>query len=260
MLFNWFTRRRRRAILARPFPNEWSEIISSNVWHASLLDDQQQEKLRRLVQVFTAEKNWEGCGGLSITDEIKVTIAALASLLVVGQPDDFFFDHVLSVLVYPTAYIAPTANIGRAGIVVEEGVPRLGEAWYRGPVVLSWEDSLAGGRWERPGHNLVLHEFAHQLDMINGHIVDGVPPLPTRQQTERWTEVFEAEYQLLVEECHNSYHPWLDCYAATNHAEFFAVLTESFFERPHAVRSHRPNLYELLRDFYRLDPITWDGV
>lgn len=227
--------------------------------HDSHLTIEQQQRLRRLVQIFVAEKNWEGCGGLILTDEIRVTIAAQACLLVVGMPQDLLFDHVLSVLVYPTAYVAPGTHISRAGLILEGGQPRLGEAWWQGPVILSWADAIAGARMESPGHNLVLHEFAHQLDMMNGRIPDGTPPMQTREQLERWVAVLSPEYESLVEKCRRGHHGFIDCYGATNPAEFFAVITETFFERPHALRVHHAQAYDVLREFYCLDAADWYG-
>jgi MtfA peptidase len=210
------------------------------------------------VQVLVAEKNWEGCHGLTLTEEMKVTIAAQACLLVVALPEDIYFDHVLSILVYPTGYIAPETPIGRGGIVIDEGgQARLGEAWWRGPVILSWEHALAGGRLTTPGHNLVLHEFAHQLDMMNGRTVDGTPQLSNVEQMRRWAAVMEPAYQQLIHECEHDGHGFIDCYGATNRAEFFAVLTESFFERPESLKSHKPQVYEVLSHYYRLDPASW---
>ena len=257
MVFKWLKNRRRKRILATPFPAEWSEILTRNVVHFQQLPPAQRTKLSRLVQVFIAEKNWEGCGGLTVTDEVKVTIATQACLLVVGMAEDICFDHVLSILVYPQAYIAPETRIDRAGVVVENGQARLGEAWYRGPVVLSWEDALAGGRMETPGHNLVLHEFAHQLDLMNGRVADGTPLLENDQQFARWARVLEPVFLQLIETCKHHCHGFIDCYGATNEAEFFAVLTEAFFERPRSLRQHQPVVYALLQNFFQLDPAEW---
>lgn len=258
MTFAWLQRRRRAKLLAQPFPSTWNEIIEANVFHDQQLDVAQRARLRQLVAIFVAEKNWEGCHGLTIRDEIKVTIAAQACLLVVAL-DEVYFDHVLSILVYPTAYVGPQTEISRAGVVIEGGQARLGEAWYRGPVVLSWADALAGGRHEQPGHNLVLHEFAHQLDMMNGRCVDGTPQLQNPSQYQRWGEVLEPEFERLVSDCAQGRRGFIDCYGATNVGEFFAVLTESFFERPVALREHHAATYEVLRDFYQLDPASWSA-
>lgn len=256
MIFSWFKQRQRRRILAEPFPDAWEAYIHRNVYHQRHLNEEQRAKLNRLVQVFVAEKNWEGCGGLTMTEEMKVTIAAQACLLVVGMTEDIHFDHVMSILVYPRAYIAPDALIGELGIVEVEQV-RLGEAWYRGPVVLSWEDVLAGGRLETPEHHLVLHEFAHQLDMISGGSSDGIPPLSDDVALQRWTQIMEVEFQELVSACENGEGGILDCYGATNEAEFFAVATETFFQQPKHLRADHPQLYALLRDYFRLDPASW---
>ena len=256
MLFRWLTRRRRRRILSRPFPEEWQEILRLNVRHWQQLQPQQQARLRQLIQVFVAEKNWEGCRGLVMTDEIRVTIAAQACLLVVAQ-DDIYFDHVLSILVYPDAYVAPEVEITRGGVVIEGGEPRLGEAWWRGPVILSWQDVLAGGRGEIPGRNLTIHEFAHQLDMLNGRVVDGTPPLADAGQVRRWIDVMEPAWRDLTDACGRGHRGFIDCYGATNVAEFFAVLSEVFFEEPHQLLRHHEDVYSVLRDYSGLDPATW---
>lgn len=265
MFLNWFRNRRRAAILSGPFPAEWEGILERGVRHVAALPAEMQSKMRRLICVFVAEKNWEGCRGLEVTEEMKVVIAAQACLLVVGWPEEFHFDHVLSILVYPSGYVAKDVEITRAGVVLEGKEARLGEAWWRGPVVLSWLDARAGGRMESPGRNLVLHEFAHQLDMMNGRITDGTPPLDSHEEARRWGKVMEPEYQRLVERSAHGIPTLLDWYGAKNRAEFFAVATETFFERPRLFRRHHPAIYELFRDYYRQNPagerdlVTWDG-
>ncbi|GAB5444906.1 MAG: zinc-dependent peptidase [Fuerstiella sp.] len=256
-MFGWFRRRRRKKILATPFPETWNEIIRTNVLHDRHLTEQQRQRLRQYVQIFVAEKNWEGCRGLQMTDEIKVTIAGLAGLMVLEVGTDINFDHVLSILVYPDSYVAKDVEITRAGIVLERGQARLGEAWWRGPVILSWRDVLAGGRREAAGQNLVFHEFAHQLDMLNGRDVDGIPPLQTRQQLQRWLEVMAPEYQRHARDCRQGRRGVIDCYGATSDAEFFAVVTEAFFENPRQLALHHSQIYELLRDYFGLDPAAW---
>ena len=243
-------------IIAQAFPEEWNAILRANVFHDQRLSDGQRARLRELIQVFVAEKNWEGCNGFAVTDEVKVTIAAQACFLVLGL-QDANFDHVLSILVYPDSYVAQTVETTRAGVVVERGHARLGEAWWRGPVILSWSDVLAGGRRESPGRNLVFHEFAHQLDMMNGRMLDGTPPLETKEKLQRWVGVLAPAYHRLVEECRLGLRGVIDCYGTTNVAEFFAVVTESFFEHPQSLNNDHPLVYEVLRDYFRLDPITW---
>lgn len=252
-MFSWLKRRRRRQLLALAFPDHWAEILNRNVRHYSQLTEAERVKLRDDLRILVAEKSWEGCGGLAVTDEIKVTIAAQAALLTLGFQDEYF-DMVLSVLVYPDAYAAPGHTITKGGLVLEGESHREGEAWYRGPVVLSWADALAGGRHQTNGDNLVLHEFAHQLDMQNGRVADGTPPLATREQYDRWRQVMHAEFERLRRDCRRGRPTVLDCYGTTNLGEFFAVGTECFIERPQDMKQEHPDLYDIFRDFYGQDP------
>jgi Mlc titration factor MtfA (ptsG expression regulator) len=252
MLFSWLKKRRRRKLLAAPFPAEWLKYLETNVGHYRYLSPAEQAQLRDDLRIFIAEKNWEGCGGLRMTDEIKVTVAAQACLLVLGM-EPYYFDRVRSILVYPAGFRAPESVDWHSGLVDEEGADLSGQAWYRGPVVLSWEDVLTEGREPGYGQNLVYHEFAHQLDMLDG-VVDGTPPLRDRVQARRWREVMTREYQRLVNESERGRATLLDEYGATDEGEFFAVATECFFDQPVALRRRHPALYDLLRDYYRQDP------
>ena len=202
--------------------------------------------------MFVAEKNWEGCGGLQMTDEIRVTIAANVAILVLGFEQQYF-DRVLSILVYPTAYVAQGKVYSESGVVLEGDSAR-GETSYRGPIVLAWSDVLGGTRNRRHGSNVVLHEFAHQLDMLNGRNVDGTPELETDEQYQRWAQVFDEHYRRLVHDCQHGQPTLLDCYGATSPSEYFAVATEMFFMRPQAFADWHPALYSLFSDFYRQQP------
>jgi Mlc titration factor MtfA (ptsG expression regulator) len=248
MIFSWLKKRRRQAILATPFPVAWRDIIFRNVPYYRYLEQAEQARLCDDLRIFVAEKHWEGCGGLEMTDEIKVTIAANACLLVLGLEHDCF-DRVRSILVYPGGYTDPRPQAGPGGIMTT-GEARLGEA-TRGVVVLSWaevrEETL--GR----GHNVVFHEFAHQLDMLDG-VVDGTPPLGSRGAYARWRNVMTAEYRRLCSDTEHGRATLLDKYGTRNEAEFFAVATECFFERATQMRHRHPELYNLLRDYYRQDP------
>ena len=239
----------------QPFPPAWLEILRHNVQLYVALSAAEQAKVRDYVRVFVAEKHWEGCGDLEMTDEIRVTIAAHVAILVLGL-DEQYFDRVLSILVYPTAYVAPGKTISPSGVVLEGDSAREGEAWYRGPIILAWADVLAGGRNERHGSNVVLHEFAHQLDMLNGRNVDGTPPLETAEQHQRWTRIFDHHYRQLVHDCQHGVHTLFDCYGATSPAEFFAVASETFFMRPQAFEQRHPGLYAIFSDFYRQQPAS----
>jgi hypothetical protein len=257
MLFRWLKRRRRHRILSQPFPADWRTWLEQDVVIYPYLDAAQQALLRDLVQVFVAEKNWEGLKGVVVTDVMRVTIAAQASLLLLGRPEELHFDHVLSILIYPNFFLARDLAPNKAGVVSEHREARIGEAWYRGPVIVSWQDALADARGEGPGGNVVLHEFAHQLDMLNGREVDGMPPLGPAGDYDRWAEVMSREFKTLRRECRHGIPGVLDCYGVKSPAEFFAVATESFFEEPLDLQAESPNLFDVLRDFYRLDPTRW---
>lgn len=253
MILSWLRDRRRRQLLAQPFPTEWLKYLEANVSGYATLTEAEQGRLRDMLRVFISEKNWEGCGGLAMTDEIQVTIAAQACFLALAH-DDFYFEKVKSILVYPHGYVAPEETANEAGIVDSTGSARLGEAHFRGPVVLSWSDALAGGKTHRDGKNLVFHEFAHQLDMLDG-AADGTPPMPDGQLA-RWRDVMSLEYHRLIRDSEHHKATLLDDYGTTNEAEFFAVATECFFERSVQMQRRHPQLYEVLRDFYRQDPAS----
>jgi Mlc titration factor MtfA (ptsG expression regulator) len=252
MVFGWLKRRRRAALLKTPFPDEWRRILERNVAFYQTLDDAERRKLCDDLRVLIAETSFEGCAGLEITDEMKVTIAAQAALLLLGFPDGSF-DRVTTILVYPSGFRSREGWTRPDGVVELDHVGNLGEAWRQGPVILAWDAVLAGGRNGYDGRNVVLHEFAHRLDFLDG-FADGMPPLVGSDRERRWQEVMEEEYDRLVAEAQYGAPPVLDAYGATDRAEFFAVATESFFETPAAVQRRHPKLYEILRDFYRQDP------
>jgi Mlc titration factor MtfA (ptsG expression regulator) len=252
MLFTWLKRRRRRKLLAEPFPAAWLEHLETNIAHYRLLTEAEQARLRDRLRVFIGEKEWEGCGGLAMTDEVKVTVAAQACLLVLGL-EEHYFDRVVSILVYPRQVLIPrAAPLGSdVALVGEEAVE--GVAHYRGPVVLSWEEVLREARDPGEGRNLVFHEFAHQLDMEDGE-VNGTPLLRDRELDRRWQEVMTAEYDRLCDDTDDGLPTLLDPYGATNPGEFFAVATECFFTRPAQMRRRHRALYGLFRDYFRQDP------
>ena len=261
MVFSLWRSWRRNAAGAKPFPEEWLKILEANAAFYGRLDETQRAKVRRDVLILVADKYWEGCNGFVIDDEVQVTIAAQIARLTLGF-DGEYFDAVQSILVYPSAYTAPGKTVIDSGVILEGESHRLGEAWYRGPVILSWPESLAAGREDSEGENLVVHEFAHQLDMQNGRSADGVPPMSSREQYERWKSVVDEEYESLVRDCDDRSSPrWqtnspgeLDCSAAGNRAEFFAVASERFITTPVAFRECREDLYDALAEFYRQQP------
>ena len=252
MIFRWLRKRRRQKLAAQPFPAAWLDAIEANVRAYPALSAERQARVRGYVQVFVAEKNWEGCRGLAMTDEIRVTIAAQIAIMVLGLPEQYF-DRVRSILVYPRSFIARQESDAGGGFVMNRETELIGEVWMRGAVVVAWADALANGRGERPG-NVVMHEFAHEFDRLAGRDIDGIPPLESEEQYRRWIEVVNLEYRQLVHRCHRGLPTLLDCYAATNRKEFFAVATETFFTRPHAMRHRHAELYSLFAEVYRQDP------
>ncbi len=241
-----FLRPDRSELLAMPLPESWLDSLRKNVFLHRLLSEAEQARLHQATNVFVAEKNWEGCAGLQMTDEIRVTIAAQACLLILGF-ERYYFDGVDSILVYPGGYLACDS------LEVEESPHhRLGEAHHDGPVVLSWWHALWDAR--RAGtRNLVIHEFAHQLTR-QGDYRFGVPPIDDPVLERRWRKVFAREYQRLVEAEHYGRHTLLDPYGASNRAEFFAVATECFFLQPAALRDEHPKLYAVLVEWFNQDP------
>ena len=253
MWLDWLFRPRRhearRELLAEPFPQAWLPLVQRLPFYRAL-DERGQQRIRDDLRVLVAEKEWEGCGGLEMTDEIKVTIAAQASLLLLNIEHEYF-KHVDSILVYPSAY--KTAPQRDASGVVREGQTNLGEAWRRGPVVLAWDATVRGAIDPDDGHNLVLHEFAHKLDMLDG-VADGTPPLDSKDQLGEWVRVMSAEFHALRDAAQDGRATVMDSYGATNPAEFFAVATECFFEKPRMLAERHPSLYACLKGYYHQDP------
>jgi Mlc titration factor MtfA (ptsG expression regulator) len=255
VVFRWLRTRRRREILEADFDPRWRAAIEANVAHWCWLDDDERGHLEELVQVFIAEKNWEGAGGLEMTPEIQATVAADACLLILSLEHEFY-RGVESIVVYPTAVRPPPRQLGTFEVVtspMEVTVPRLGEAWKGGPLILAWDAVLRGARNAKDGVNVVFHEFAHKLDMLTGN-ADGVPPLTDAVTHAKWVSALQAEYDRLERETEEGRRSFLDRYALTNGAEFFAVATEHFFEQPRKMREDHAEMYEVLSAFYRQDP------
>ncbi len=254
-MFHWLTERRRRHLLELPFPTAWQEILERDVTLLQRLDPSLHERLRDLTQVFVAEKDWEGCGGVELTDAHRVTIAAQACLLLVGVNDHDLFAEATTILVYPSTVVVPPRRQGVFEIPATAPAtetPILGQAFKRGPVVIAWDRALAGAR-DQDGHrNVVLHEFAHEIDMHEGP-TDGTPPLPDRTRVRAWVAACEPAFLELRAAVERHKHTFLDAYAATNEAEFFAVATESYFTRPTALAETMPDLFGVLRDFYQVE-------
>lgn len=251
------TLRRNRAT-SQPFPAPWDRILARNFPLDLRLPEADRNELRRRIKVFLVEKRFEGVGGLEMTDEIRVTVAAQACLLRLhGGEDDY--PALSTILVYPMAYRAHTQEHGEYGMVTEGDQVRLGEAWNAETVVLSWDDVRHGAARDRDGHNVVLHEFAHQLDMED-RAANGAPALAHHSMYAAWARVLGHEYEQLQDAVDRHERTLMDAYGAQSPAEFFAVATETFFEKPVKLRDEHPELYEQLREFYRQDPATWSAA
>lgn len=253
-------RARRRALLAKPLPEAQEVALTESTAFFGALPPEQRSKLRDLARVIAAEKNWEGCGGLRLTDTMKIVIAAQAALLLLGHDvdpvKDDLFPQSQSILLYPDKFVSSAAkHVGAAGVVTE-GLTNLGEAWYNGPVVLSWADARAAAANATPGHNVVIHEFAHKLDMLDGS-VNGTPPLDSPEQNQQWTLIMTGEFNRLARSARLGVPHALNTYGLHSPGEFFAVSTEAFFTNAHAVRDMHPELYDLLKGYYKQDPAEW---
>ena len=250
-------RSRRARLLAKELPEVLSNILERNVRLYRNMPDDLKAELRGHVNVFLNEKRFRGCGGLEISDEVRVTIAGYACLLIL-QRDSDYFPGFSSILVYPDTYLVNEVTYD--GVVeVERQDARSGESWHRGPVVLSWQDVLESLAEDNDGYNVVLHEFAHKLDEENGDM-DGVPMLADSAHYKEWAEVLTrayASYESLGKPARPGHAPVLDEYAFTAPEEFFAVATETFFEKAAELKAELPELHEQLRKYYCVDPATW---
>jgi hypothetical protein len=248
------TKLKRRWVARRPFPSEWTVILERSVPLYQYLPVFLRKRLHGHIQVFLAEKTFKGCGGLLLTDEIKVTIAAIAALLLLNERGSYF-SKLRLILVYPSAFIANQAR-SFGDYYLEEQQVKAGESWRTGIVVLSWENIKYDVKHWQDGRNVVLHEFAHQLDQEAGN-ASGVPILEKRSDYVTWGQVFRKEYEQLCRAVERGVETAIDEYGATEPAEFFAVATETFFEKPLQLQRKHPELYQELKRYYKLDPVEW---
>ncbi len=250
-MFGWKKNRQRRELLDRPVSDAERMDLKRHLWQAARLDNTQSAQLVRWSRVFTQEKRWEGCDGLEITDIMMQTIAAAAGLMVLAYPD-WYFDRTTTILIHPRPYVARTpSTVDAAGIVGEHA--RAGETIYRGPVVLNWQDVHRASLRPMEGHHLVIHEFAHQLDMINGKWADGFPPLPQHVNETNWRTALSAEFQHAGKIVEQGHAVLIDDYGLTSLSEFFAVASELYFQTPENLAEYHPGVFELLLDFYQVD-------
>jgi Mlc titration factor MtfA (ptsG expression regulator) len=258
MVFGIFTNRRRERLRSEQTPDEWQRILARNFPLFTRLTTEDQKELLGHINVFLEEKHFEGCGGLELTEEIRVTIAAQACLLLMHRDTDYY-PNLTSVLVYPSGYTAEESRYIGGGLWEEGPEDRLGHTAHNlRALVIAWDAAQHGGIESHDGENVVLHEFAHQLDFEN-RSADGTPDLETRAEYESWSRVMTREFERLRQSIPYDYDRVLDLYGAQNPTEFFAVATEAFFERPRALKARHPELYGALSGFFRQDPVTFSA-
>ena len=215
----------------------------------------ERDKLARHIIWFLNEKRFVGCDGLTLTAEMKLIVAADACVLVLNKPWPLY-KNVKEILLYPSAYYASHATQDSAGLISYHNTIRQGESWPGGTLVLSWHDVLEGNRLPSDGHNLVFHEFAHQLDQETGKTT-GTPLLKNAEQYNEWGLIFSRAYTQLKSQVASNKAHVIHSYGATNEAEFFAVITETFLEKPAVLHRYDPDIYRMLVDYYQFDPIAW---
>lgn len=254
----FFKKSRRRELRAEPFPTHWQRIVETRVPMVTRLTPADQSELLGHAHVLIEEKHFEGAAGLQMRDEIRITIAAQAAVLLLHRDTDYF-PRLTSIIVYPAGYVAKDER-------AEDGIWSEGEEALLGhtqrdlrALVLAWDDAKAGAANPHDGHNLVLHEFAHQLDFEDGS-TDGTPMLESGAQMRAWATVFQKELDALREAADAGEITLLDPYGAEDPAEFFAVATETFFERGAELRQRHAQLYEQLQRYYRQDPANWGAT
>ncbi|WP_339723331.1 M90 family metallopeptidase [uncultured Paraglaciecola sp.] len=266
LLFAWFfldkrnkkqTELKRQRLRTQPLPPEYLAILQNEFPLYLRLPNELQNILAGHIQVFLDEKDIVGRDGLEITDRIRVLIAAQACLLILNRPGNYY-PGFRSILVYPSTYVASSTR-SDGMLHITDTSTRAGESWHRGPIVLAWDHVLQGARDSRDGRNVVMHEFAHKLDEENA-AMDGLPLLPTAEQYQQWSQVLNAEFKVQQQKWAEGVDDVIDSYGATSPAEFFAVVTETFFEKPHQLERHHPQLYDQFKQCYMLDPKPWSQL
>ena len=248
----WWTARRRERLRAAPFPAAWRRILRRRVPAVARLPADLQRQLKRHIQVFVAEKAFLGCQGQPITDDVRVTVAAQACLLLLGEARPDYYPRLRQILVYPDAFVVQHERPLGDGLVQVQRKALAGESWAQGQVILSWAEVVAGAADHGDGRNVVLHEFAHQIDQDTG-VADGRPWRPTPALRQRWADVMGAA----VARLQNEASAVIDAYGASDPAEYFAVVTAVVFERPRALADAAPAVYRELAGLYRVHPLVW---
>ncbi len=246
--------KRRARLRVRPFPDEWAAILE-DVPLCRRLPREDLAELRGHIQVFLAEKRFEGAGGFAIDDAVRLTIAGQACILLLHRVSGLF-PKLRSIIVYPQEYVAPLEDVDDNGFVTEDVESRSGESWMQGSLVLSWDDVLADLDDPFGELNVVLHEFAHQLEAETGEM-NGCPPIADLELRADWAREMHTAYAEHCRLVDRGRPTLLDPYAAEGPSEFFAVVTETFFQQPRRILATLPALYGVLSRYYEQDPATW---
>jgi len=236
-----------------PVPHEAWETVVNQADIFTGLSAVERAHLRELTSVFLQRKSLTGVQGLTVSTDMAVTVAAQACLPILKLGLDYY-DGLHEVIIYPGAFRVTRDKTDTAGLVSHEELALSGESWQKGPVILSWDDIVADLAGAHRAHNVIVHEFTHKLDMLNGS-ANGMPPLHADMSRQQWTNVFSDAFSRLQQQVHH-HRRGLDPYAATAPAEFFAVVSEYFFADPHTLREESPAVYEQLALFYRQDPAS----
>ena len=253
VLWAWVRRRARKRLLHSPLDDHARAIIAREVPLTRKLPPALRERLEGKINLFLEQVEFLGCNGLEVTEDMRLSIAAQACLLVVNT--ETWYANLRTILIYPGAFKSRRAQ-HHGYVVTEREIVRVGESWPRGPVILSWAAAEGGASDAADGHNVVFHEFAHQIDDLSGQ-TDGVPALARDQSFAGWERAFVSAFQRHVAAVEAGRPTLLDPYAAEGPEEFFAVSVEVFFERPADLRAHEPAVYAQLSKLFRVDPVSW---
>lgn len=249
----WLRRQNRANLFATPLSDRQRAIVAEQVPLTRKLPSELRGRFEGKINAFLDQIEFIGCNGLDVSEEMRLSIAAQACLLITNS--DAWYDHLRTILIYPGAF--KSRRMEQQGYVVtERETVRTGESWSRGPVVLSWQHTRQGAINDQDGHNVVFHEFAHQIDDLSGH-TDGVPNLNGNQSFADWEHAFGRAYETHVHHVQAGRKTVFDAYGAEGPEEFFAVAVEAFFEKPVALKRSEPAVYEQLALLFRLEPSTW---
>ncbi|MCH2143238.1 MAG: zinc-dependent peptidase [Phycisphaerales bacterium] len=245
-------RHHRRKLLDQPFPDAWLQILHRDVPMIRMLTDAEQQRMREIMMILIDEKYWEGGGGLKVTEYMRVIVASQAAIPLLNLDLTDYYHNVRTFILYPGAYVQNQEHVGSDGLV-HSGTTNLGEAWYNGPVILSWQAVEQAARQPGRGENVVFHELAHAVDMLSG-MTNGTPSLRSANDYEKWNNIMSQTFDQVRTGYRHGQRDVIRPYGVTNVAEFFAVTTELFFDAPLALQQAHPSVYTQYQSFWGQDP------